>query len=45
MKSEIAKRFDNESILETNIQANDILQLVDEEYGVSDYGFCEIYSQ
>ena len=38
MKSEIAKRFDNESILETNIQANDILQLVDEEYGVSDYG-------
>ena len=38
MKSEIAKRFDNESVLETNIQANDILQLVDEEYGVSDYG-------
>ena len=24
MKSEIAKRFDNESILESNIQANDI---------------------
>ena len=38
MKSERAKRFDNESVLETNIQANDILQLVDEEYGVSDYG-------
>ena len=38
MKSEIAKRFDNASVLETNIQANDILQLVDEEYGVSDYG-------
>lgn len=38
MKSEIAKRLDDESVLETNIQANDILQLVDEEYGVSDYG-------
>lgn len=38
MKSEIAKRLDNESILESNIQANDILQLVDEEYGVTNYG-------
>ena len=35
MKSKIAKRLDNESVLESNIQANDILQLVDEEYGVS----------
>ena len=38
MKSKIAKRLDNQSILDGNIQANDILQLVDEEYGVSDYG-------
>lgn len=38
MKSEIAKRLDNESILESNIQANDILELINEEYGVSSYG-------
>ena len=38
MNSKIAKRLDNESILESNIQANDILQLVNEEYGVSNYG-------
>ena len=35
MKSEIAKRLDNESILESNIQANDILELINEEYGIS----------
>ena len=28
MKSEIAKRFDNESVLESNIQANDVLELI-----------------
>lgn len=38
MKSNIAKRMEDESILESNLQANDILQLVDEEYGVSHYG-------
>ena len=38
MKSEIAKRFDNESVLESNIQANDILELINEEYGISNYG-------
>ena len=38
MKSETAKRFDNESILESNIQANDILELINEEYGISNYG-------
>lgn len=38
MNSKIAKRLDNKSILESNIQANDILQFVDEEYGVTDYG-------
>ena len=30
MKSKIAKRLDNQSILDGNIQANDILTLVDE---------------
>ena len=38
MKSKIAKRLDNGSVLESNIQANDILTLVDEEYGATDYG-------
>lgn len=38
MKSGIAKRLDNESVLESNIQANDILELVNEEYGISNYG-------
>lgn len=38
MKSDIAKRLDNESVLESNIQANDILELINEEYGVSNYG-------
>lgn len=38
MKSEIAKRLDNESVLESNIQANDILELINEEYGISNYG-------
>ena len=38
MRSQIAKRLDDESLLESNIQANDILQMVDEEYGVTDYG-------
>lgn len=38
MKSKIAKRLDNQSILDSNIQANDILTLVDAEYGATDYG-------
>ena len=38
MRSKIAKRLDDESVLESNLQANDILQLVDEEYGATDYG-------
>lgn len=38
MKSEIAKRLDNESLLESNIQPNDVLDLVNEEYGISSYG-------
>lgn len=38
MKSKIAKRFDKEDILESNMQPNDVLQLINEEYGVSSYG-------
>lgn len=38
MKSATAKRLDNESILESNLQANDILELINEEYGISNYG-------
>ena len=38
MKSEIAKKLDNESVLDSNIQAADILEFIDEEYGVSSYG-------
>ena len=38
MKSKIAQKLDDASILESNMQANDILQLVDEEYGVTNYG-------
>ena len=38
MNSKVAKRLDNTSILETNVQPNDILDLLNEEYGVSNYG-------
>ena len=38
MKSKVAKRLDNESVLNSNMLANDILQLLNEEYGVTDYG-------
>lgn len=38
MKSKAAKSLDNGSVLDSNLQANDILQLVNEEYGVTDYG-------
>lgn len=38
MKSKIAKTFDNQSILDTNLQPLDVLERIDEEYGVSTYG-------
>ncbi len=38
MKSEIVKSFDNGSILDSNIQPNDVLELINEEYGISNYG-------
>lgn len=42
MRSKIAKSLDNESVFERNIQASDILQLVDEEYGATDYGSIKL---
>lgn len=38
MNSSIVKRMDDVSILQTNLQAQDILDRVEEEYGVSNYG-------
>ena len=38
MKSEIAKSLDDGSVLGTNLQPDDILERIDEEYGVSHYG-------
>ncbi len=36
--SEIAKEFDTAAILLTNLQPRDVLERIDEQYGVSDYG-------
>ena len=38
MRSSIVKQLDNEAILATNLQANDILDFINEEYVVSNYG-------
>lgn len=38
MQSKTAKSFDNHEMLDCNIQADDVLQLINEEYGVSSYG-------
>ncbi len=38
MNSEVAKQLDNMSVLQSNMQASDILKLIDEEYGRSEYG-------
>ena len=38
MNSEAAKRLDNMTILQSNMQAADLLILIDEEYGRSEYG-------
>lgn len=38
MNSEIAGEMDNLAVLQTNIQAKDILDRLDEEYGQTDYG-------
>ncbi len=38
MNSETAKWLDNMTLLQSNMQAADLLVLIDEEYGSSDYG-------
>lgn len=38
MYSKVASQMDNLSFLYTNLQAKDVLQRVDEEYGKSNYG-------
>ena len=38
MNSEAAKQLDNLSVLQSNIQAADLLERIDEEYGKSEYG-------
>lgn len=43
MNSDAAKQLDNMAVLRSNMQAMDILNLIDEEYGKSEYGSV-IYS-
>ena len=38
MNSDVAKQLDNMAVLRSNMQAADILKLIDEEYGKSEYG-------
>ena len=38
MNSDVAKQLDNMAVLRSNMQAVDILKLIDEEYGKSEYG-------
>ena len=38
MNSKIVTQFDNLGILQSNLQEKDVLQCVDEEYGLSEYG-------
>lgn len=38
MNSNVAKAMDNESVLQTNIHEKDILNMIEEQYGKSEYG-------
>ena len=38
MNSDVAKQLDNMAVLQSNMQAADVLKLIDEEYGKSEYG-------
>lgn len=38
MNSNVAKAMDNESVLQTNIHEKDILDMIEEQYGKSEYG-------
>ncbi len=38
MNSEAAKQMDNLTVLQSNMQATDLIDLIEEEYGKSEYG-------
>ncbi len=38
MNSNVAKAMDNESVLQSNIHEKDILNMIEEQYGKSEYG-------
>lgn len=38
MNSEVAKILDNGAILQSNLQARDLIEMIEEEYGKSQYG-------
>lgn len=38
MNSKVAKSFDNKEVLQTNIQPKDVLDRIEEQYGLSTYG-------
>lgn len=38
MNSDVAKLFDNGAILQSNIQEDDVLYMIEEQYGKSNYG-------
>lgn len=38
MNSKVAKSFDNKEVLQTNIQPKDVLDRIEEQYGLSMYG-------
>ncbi|MBR4915365.1 MAG: antitoxin [Clostridiales bacterium] len=38
MNSDVAKQLDNKAVLQSNIQAGDLLSRINEEYGKSNYG-------
>lgn len=38
MNSKVAKSFDNKEVLQTNIQPKDVLNRIEEQYGLSMYG-------
>ena len=38
MNSEVAKMLDNGTVLQSNLQARDLIEMIEEEYGKSQYG-------
>lgn len=44
VNSQTSKLIDSTSILETNLQPKDIIELIEEEYGYSNYGSLTLSS-